>query len=228
MIINAKTSLATVALSALMLSSTTYAADGGHGHDDKPKLSESDIPTLGDASRGQELVSTCVACHGAGGNSAIAENPKLAGQSESYLYNQLVAFKSGERENAIMSGQVANLSDQDMKDIASYYAEQTPSLSDAGDGDNELGKHIYLTGIPERDVPSCIGCHGANGMGMLDAGYPMIAGQHQSYLESYLNFMGTAEINTDNQQIMYEIAKRLREDEISALSSYIQGLKPNH
>ncbi|MEM9604375.1 MAG: cytochrome c [Pseudomonadota bacterium] len=82
----------------------------------------------GDVVRGQELSTTCAACHGADGNSVIPTNPKLAGQYDSYLVHALKSYRSGARDNALMSGFAANLSDQDIADLAAYFASQTPSV----------------------------------------------------------------------------------------------------
>lgn len=78
----------------------------------------------GDAARGKEKSATCAACHGADGNSASADFPRLAGQHEDYLLRALRHYKSGKRKNVIMQGQVANLAKQDMADLAAYYSSQ--------------------------------------------------------------------------------------------------------
>lgn len=79
----------------------------------------------GDAKAGKEKAATCQACHGMDGNSIVPTYPKLAGQYESYLLHALRGYKSGERNNAIMSGMVAALSDQDLQNLAAYYASQS-------------------------------------------------------------------------------------------------------
>lgn len=78
----------------------------------------------GDAARGKEKSSTCAACHGADGNSASPDFPRLAGQHEDYLYRALADYKDGKRKNPIMAGQVGNLSKADMQDLAAYFARQ--------------------------------------------------------------------------------------------------------
>ena len=82
----------------------------------------------GDAAKGQELSVTCAACHGADGNSSIPTNPILAGQYESYLVQALNDYKSGARNNAIMAGFAAALSQQDIKDLAAYFSSQESAL----------------------------------------------------------------------------------------------------
>ena len=117
----------------------------------------------GNAAAGKAKSQTCAACHGADGNSASADFPKLAGQHEEYLYKQLKQFKSGERPNAIMVGQVAGLSDQDMQDLAAFYASQTIKGGTADETKVELGKAIYRGGNTASGVPACMACHGPNG-----------------------------------------------------------------
>jgi cytochrome c553 len=78
----------------------------------------------GNPAAGKEKSQTCAACHGPDGNGSNTQYPRLAGQHESYLYHTLKTYKSGERENAVMSGMVSGLSDQDMRDLAAYYASQ--------------------------------------------------------------------------------------------------------
>lgn len=81
------------------------------------------VPT-GNADQGKTKSTTCAACHGVDGNSQAAMFPRLAGQHPDYLYQALTEYKSGERKNAIMSGQVTNLSEQDMADLAAYFGSQ--------------------------------------------------------------------------------------------------------
>ncbi len=89
----------------------------------------------GDPEAGKAKAASCAACHGADGNSVNPEWPKLAGQHEAYLAKQLYYFQDGERENATMKGMVLNLSDQDMQDIAAFYASQKTTI---GEADPEL------------------------------------------------------------------------------------------
>jgi len=127
-----------------------------------------DKPQEVDTSAVEQTVNTvCAACHAADGNSAIAINPKLAGQHAGYLLKQLRNFKDGSRENAVMGGMVANLSPEDMQGLAAYYASQPAKLAKAKtDGAGSLGEKIYRGGIAETNVPACAACHGANGKGM--------------------------------------------------------------
>ena len=82
----------------------------------------------GDAKAGEAAAATCAACHGADGNSSIGTNPKLAGQYESYIVQALKAYRSGERQNAIMSGFAAALTDKQIVDLAAYFSSQKSDL----------------------------------------------------------------------------------------------------
>ena len=112
----------------------------------------------------------CAACHGADGNSAIALNPKLAGQHPEYLLKQLINFKEGKRSNAVMAGMVANLTPDDMKGLAAYFAGQKQTLAKAkSNGAGSLGEKIYRGGIAATNVPACASCHGANTQAFLSS-----------------------------------------------------------
>ena len=121
----------------------------------------------------------CMACHGMDGNSVITANPKLSAQHESYLYKQLINYKSGDRENAVMAGIVANLSEVEMKGLAEYFSKQDLNLSKATlNGKGSLGEKIFRAGIKEKKVPACAGCHGPSDMEYL-----------QNFLDLMLNML---------------------------------------
>ena len=116
----------------------------------------------GDAAAGQAKAALCGSCHGVDGNSALAMNPKLAGQGAGYLYKQLVEFKSGARENATMAAMVMNLSDQDMLDLAAFYASQEVTIGGADPAKIELGESLYRAGNKELGVAACASCHSSD------------------------------------------------------------------
>jgi cytochrome c553 len=186
-------------------------------------------PAKPDPAKGQQLVQTCAACHGADGNSTAPTNPKLAAQHADYLYKQLVNFvpkqgaKEAERANAIMAGFAATLSDDDRRHIAAWYASQPLKPSSAKNKELvELGQKIYRSGIPEKQVPSCAGCHGPAGAG-IPAQYPRLQGQWAEYTESQLTqFRGGQRKNSAQ---MTTISARLSDREIKAVSDYIAGLR---
>lgn len=189
----------------------------------------------GDAERGEALSETCAACHGVDGNSTSAENPKLAGQGERYLVEQLQAYQSGERVNAIMQGFAADLSEQDMQDLAAFYAIQEPQGGEADPELFELGERIYRSGIESSEVMSCMGCHGPDGSGNAPAGFPRIGGQHAEYTVTQLQAYragyraeepsGTARMTDGDTRMMRSIAYNMRDHEMEAVASYIQGLQ---
>lgn len=171
----------------------------------------------------QTAKTVCAACHGADGNSAISVNPKLAGQHPAYLAKQLKDFKSGKRDNAVMAGMAAMLSDKDITNIAKYFAAQTPTLAKAKDnGKGSLGEKIYRAGIADRKVPACASCHGAAGAG-LPAQFPRLSGQHADYTLAQLKTFRTGA--RANAPMMIDIASRMTDAQMAAVADYIQGLR---
>ena len=181
-------------------------------------------PAKPDLAKGEaSYTAVCSACHGADGNSAIPANPKLAQQHPEYLIKQLMEFKSGKRNNAIMKGFASALSDDDMRNIA-YWA--TSKKAKAGFAkDKELvaqGERIYRGGIADRQVPACAACHSPNGAGM-PAQYPRMSGQHADYTAAQLT--GFRDGVRKNNLQMTQVAAKLNDREIKAVSDYIAGLR---
>jgi cytochrome c553 len=174
----------------------------------------------GDPSRG---IMACVACHGAAGNSTIAQNPKLAGQHEAYLKKQLYDFQGPARNNPIMTSIAKAMDDNDIRDISAYLDQQKPAPGAARNKSTiDLGKKIYRAGIAEKNIPACAGCHSPNGAG-IPAQYARVAGQHQDYTVSTLTQFRTG-ARANNSQ-MTAIGKRLSDEEMQAVADYIAGLK---
>ena len=179
----------------------------------------------GDISRGEELSGSCAACHGADGNSDNPEWPNIAGQGERYLFEQLKAYQTGDRENAVMAGQVSDLDEQDMRDLAAYYASLEPGVAGGVDPElRERGEDIYRGGIPDKGVAACMACHGPAGAGMAGAGFPRVGGQHAQYTAEQLRKYRDGDRDTDRNRMMRDVAERLSDDEIEAVSSYLSGL----
>ncbi len=179
----------------------------------------------GDPEAGKVKSASCAACHGADGNSVNPEWPKLAGQHEGYLVQQLLYFSDGERDNAIMKGMVTGLSDQDRADLGAYYASQQVTYGTADPALVELGELIYRGGNAESGVAPCMGCHGPTGSGNPAANYPALHGQHAKYVENQLHgFAEGNRINENSIKMMQIIASRMTNKEIRAVASYIQGL----
>ncbi len=178
----------------------------------------------GDAASGKQLSASCAACHGSDGNSPAASFPKLAGLGEKYLLKQLKDFKSGARANPIMAGQVAVLNESQMGDVAAYYASQTRSVGYAAKDKVALGEKIFRAGNKATGVPACLACHGADGQGMSAAGFPALGGQHGDYIKAQLVAFQEDKRTNDASKVMRDIAGRMSNKEVSAVSSYIQGL----
>lgn len=189
-------------------------------------LSAAGAHAAGDAAKGSTIATTvCVACHGADGNSVMTMNPKLAGQHPEYLTKQLKNFKSGERKNAVMSGMVATLTDEDMVNLGAYFGSQKAKGAAAKEnGPGSLGEKIYRGGLPGVGVPACASCHGPKGAG-IPVQFPRLAGQHAEYTVNQLKTFRTGERANDAAQMMRMIAAKLSDQEISAVADYIQGLK---
>ncbi|WP_018948214.1 cytochrome c [Thioalkalivibrio sp. ALMg11] len=179
----------------------------------------------GDPQRGQELSQSCAACHQADGNSVNPEWPKLAGQHPKYTTKQLEDYKSGRRENALMAGQVANLDEQDMRDLAAYFAEQNISSGTADEAVVERGEQIYRGGIPSQNVAACIACHGPNGNGNPEAMFPAVAGQHAQYNADQMRQFRSGDRANDNGRMMRNVARNMSDSDIEAVSQYMAGLQ---
>ena len=187
--------------------------------------------TKADPAKGKVIAETvCVACHGADGNSAAAANPILAGQGADYLYKQLKNFKAVDgkpaaRNNAIMGGMVAALSDEDMKNLAAWFSSQKLKPSVAKDESKiALGQKIWRQGDFKKGVPACAGCHGPAGAG-LPAQYPRLAGQYAEYTEAQLKAFRGDERNNDPEMMMRTIAAKMSDAEMKAVAEYAAGLR---
>lgn len=181
-------------------------------------------PAKPDLVKGEaSFAAVCAACHAADGNSTIAANPKLAQQHPEYLVKQLQEFKSGKRANAIMSGMVATLTDDDMRNIAAWVATKPAAAGFAKDKAMvTLGERIYRGGIAERNIAACAGCHSPNGAGIPSV-YPRLAGQHADYTAAQLVQFRDGVRNNSIQ--MTGVAAKLNDREIKAVSDYIAGLR---
>ena len=181
-----------------------------------------------DAEAGKQKSATCVACHGADGNSTLDQFPKIAGQVPGYIAKQLAAFKLGDapggRVNPVMAGMVAALSEQDMADLDAFYSSQaisTGSVSEEQEEAARAGETIFRSGIAEFSIPACMGCHGPTGAG-IPPNFPRLAGQHVAYIESQLQaFKSGARANP----IMQPIAFPLSDEQIKQLALYISALQ---
>jgi cytochrome c553 len=188
--------------------------------------------------KGKVKSATCVACHGATGNSVADGFPKIAGQHQGYIFKQLKDFKSQKRKDGTMFGMVAGLSEADMQNIAAFYASQITSTNVAKKDAQmlKLGEHLYRGGKVDTKITACIACHGAKGEGIPTANFPKLAFQHANYIDKQLkNFrqesfdaqLNKVSANTrtnDPTSMMRAVTKHLTNKEIEALSQYVAGL----
>jgi cytochrome c553 len=179
----------------------------------------------GSVEAGQAKSMICGSCHGADGNSVTPEWPSIAGQHASYIVRQLEAYRAGEREDVGMQQYASMLSEQDMYDLATYYAAQTPRPNGADSELVGLGEDIYRGGLPGRSIPACMACHGPRGLGNPLAAYPRVSAQHATYTFNTLRDYSAGERRSDGEpQTMRNVSELLQENEMRAVASYIQGL----
>lgn len=184
----------------------------------------------GNAEAGKGKSEVCVACHQVDGNSVNPIWPKLAGQQANYLYKQLKDFKrandpavKNSRNNPSMTALVANLSDQDMQDLAAYYAKQSIQPGTAQPQFVELGQKIYRGGNLDTGVSACIACHGPAAMGNNPAKFPRLSGQYPDYTIAQMKAFRDG--SRKNGPMMIDIAKRMSDAEIEAVAHYVAGLQ---
>jgi cytochrome c553 len=191
----------------------------------------------GDVAAGQAMSAQCAACHGADGNSAAPNFPKLAGQNAKYIYKQLMDMKSGRRVNPMMVGLVADKTEQDFANLATYFSQQKSGVDLADPKLIEKGEHLFRGGNPQTGVAPCAGCHGPAGKGNNLAAFPKLGGQHADYVKAQLIMFRAAgrDDNTDQKRtndsvkagelgIMQMVAAKLSDKEIDALANYVSGL----
>ena len=179
----------------------------------------------GDPAAGQTKTAICGACHGADGNSPVGMFPKLAGQHERYLFKQMQDIKAGVRPVPTMAGQLDALSDQDLQDIAAFYASQASTMGAAEEKLVALGEQVYRAGIREKGVAACTACHSPTGAGNGPARFPKLSGQHAEYIATALRaFRNDERINDGDTRIMRDVANRLSDKELDAVASYASGL----
>lgn len=205
-------------VAALFFAITAHASEGGSAQSYQ-----------GDPAKGKEIATTvCAACHGPDGNSPTNAYPKLAGQHAAYLYKQMKEFKAGAdgkpiRVNAIMNGMIAPYSDEQMKDLAAYFASQKSSGGETKRESLTLGQKLWRAGDAAKGVPACAGCHGPAGTG-LPAQFPRLAGQYPEYTEAQLKAFRNEERANDPNKMMRMIAIKMTDKEIKAVADYAAGL----
>ncbi|MGH8728773.1 MAG: c-type cytochrome [Burkholderiales bacterium] len=167
----------------------------------------------------------CATCHGADGNSVIPQYPSLAGQHASYIEKQLRDFKSGARKSPIMGPIAKQLSDEQIKKWADFFAQQERTPQPARDASLvAAGEKLYRGGNETEGVPACAGCHLPTGAGIPGA-YPRLAGQFAEYVVTQLKAFRAEERANDASKAMRAIASRMSEDEMRAVAEYLRGLR---
>ncbi|MFG6456643.1 c-type cytochrome [Roseateles sp. BYS96W] len=200
-----------ILLSSLLLAATASA-------NEPPATAKPDL-----AKGGAISSQVCAACHVADGSRGAPANPILQGQHADYLVKQLTEFKSGKRQNAVMTAMAAPLSEEDIRNVAAFYAAKTAKPGFAKNKDTvELGQKIYRGGVAERNIPACAACHGPTGSG-IPVQYPRIGSQHGEYIEAQMNAFRSG--TRTNSPQMTAVAARMNDKEIKAVSDYIAGLR---
>lgn len=209
------TAVLATALITLGLSTTTLAADA----------------VVGNADAGAAKAAVCAACHGATGNSVNPEWPNLAGQHREYIAEQLAALKSGIRVAPLMNPMAAALSEQDMADLAAHFSKQVlVGLETSGDA-WKAGEKLYRGGDAARGIPACAACHGPEGRGNGPARWPQVRAQQPAYVTAQLQHYAAKSRYQAGKgvpagaELMYDVAKRLTDEDIKALTAYLQGLR---
>lgn len=187
-------------------------------------LSAAQAQVKGDPAKAKEIVDkVCIACHGADGNGPVPNFPRLAGQTAEYLLKQMQDFKKNKRPGEVMAPNVANLSDEDMANLALFFAAQKALPASVG-GDAALiakGRKLFDDGNTASGVPACAGCHGAKGEG--SPLYPRVAAQHVEYTVDQIKQFATGKRKND-KRLMQAVASRMTEDETMAVAQYLASL----
>ena len=197
-----------------------------------PVLALAQAPAKPDPAKAREIVNqVCAACHGADGSSPTPANPSLAGMPADYITTQLSHFKAGIRQNAIMQGMTAALTDADMVSLGAYFAGQTPKPQQAKDAAlAREGQRLWRAGDPANGVPACSACHGPTGAGV-PKNYPRLSGQWSDYTLAHLKAFKSGERGMDkggkdiNGRIMVGVVRGMTEAQMKALADYAQGLR---
>lgn len=178
-------------------------------------------PSQQSIGNGATLAQRCAICHGPTGISR-ADSPNLAGQYASVIYKQLLDFRSGARSNVVMNPFAENLSDQDIADLAAYYA-YLPRLP-AYHPERQLPKpRIVIFGAPLRGIAPCGACHGS-----LDnkTGSPWLEGQSEVYMKAQLQAFASGRRRNDINEQMRNIARAMTPQEIDEAAAYYASQPP--
>ncbi|RCV91779.1 c-type cytochrome [Billgrantia montanilacus] len=181
-----------------------------------------------DPERGKAAAAVCGTCHqpdGSGRHVADGESwPRLSGLNAGYIANQLHDYKEGRRRNASMQPFANMLDDQQIVDVAAYYAKLPVTDGQGGDEADEAqlarGEQLALRGDWNAYIVSCKSCHGPGNEGV-GSTFPGIAGQHAGYIEKQLLAWQAGERDNDAQNLMGAIAKRMNDEDIRAVAVWL-------
>ena len=174
---------------------------------------------------GQNKAQVCAACHGQQGISPTPEWPNLAGQHKQYLVKQLKDMKEGKLRIApTMTAMIANLNEQDMNDLASFYAKMPLAEGSTPKKYLQRGEQIYRGGDFNKHITACIACHGPKGTGNAQAGFPVLSGQKAAYTVMQLQAFKDGKRTNDLNHIMRDISNRMTQDDMETVAHYIEGL----
>jgi cytochrome c553 len=183
------------------------------------------INAQGNGQAGQQKAQVCVACHGAQGISTNPQWPNLAGQHERYFIKQLKDLQQGtQRHVPTMTAIIASLNQQDMDDLAVYYAKMSLAQGVTPKKFVPRGEQLYRGGDFKTHITACIACHGPKGTGNAQAGFPVLSGQHAAYTLMQLQQFKNAIRTNDLNHIMQDICGKMSQDDMEAVAHYIEGL----
>lgn len=190
-----------------------------------PALAQSDNPITGDAQAGSGKIAMCIGCHGILGYKAnfpeVYRVPKIAGQSAKYIESVLEGYRKGDRKHPSMRGIAGSLSDQDIADVAAYYANQADATTVPTPG---TPRSQQVADLLQRGA--CISCHGENYSAPIDPSYPKLAGQHPDYLYAALKAYRDDSHATwgRTNPIMAGMVKQYSNPELKQIAQYIGSL----
>jgi cytochrome c553 len=209
--------------SIILFASAVFAATAAYAGD-----SAADIRQRigsGDPAAGKTESYFCQGCHGENGMSAEDMIPNLAGQYADYIVKQIRNFRSGARTHQIMNAMSKTISDAELVNVAAYFSSQK-KMQGSGTVDDPVAKNLFRNGDANRDIPPCMSCHGENGKGQAPniSIYPVIGGQRKGYLRAQLIHWRSGERSNSPDGVMNNVARKLTDSEIDALTNYISGL----
>lgn len=179
----------------------------------------------GNSQAGEAKSTVCAACHGPKGVSTNPEWPSLAGQHADYLAKQLRDFKQAKtRNSAVMTPLVANLSDQDMDDLAAFYSGLPIPEGVTPKQYLKRGEQLYRGGDLAQHITACIVCHGPRGTGNAQANFPVLSGQQAKYTAQQLQTFKDKKRSNDLNAIMRDISARMSTEDMDAIANYAAGL----